>query len=190
MGRTIVIPIADARSSCSLRTNGPLLADIKFIPILPKVARLIDQRRLQNELRDALDHTANIVRDDFQKTTKTWSDKPTFRKDGPRLTGTGMEVTVSTNQEVYTYVTRGTRPHLIRPRRSRRLRFQTGYRAKTRPRIISSRAGGASGPVAFARAVQHPGTQARDFDIEIARRRQKNHENLIRLAIRRSIRLT
>ncbi|HLE04997.1 MAG TPA: hypothetical protein VI729_10365 [Anaerolineales bacterium] len=166
------------------------MADIKFIPILPKVARLIDLARLQRELRDALDHTANIVRDDFQKTVKTWEHKPSFRKEGPRLTGTGLEVSVSTNQEIYTYVTRGTRPHLIRTRRARRLRFQTGFKAKTRPRVISSRAGGASGPVAFARAVQHPGTQARDFDIEIARRRQKNHENLIRLAIRRSVRLT
>jgi hypothetical protein len=185
-----VIPTAGARLNYSWKTNGFPLAEIKFIPILPKVAKLIDQARLQRELRDALDHTGNIIKDDFEKTVKTWEHKPPFRKEGPRLTGSGLEVTVSTNQEVYTYVTRGTRPHLIRPRRARKLRFQTGFKAKTRPRIISSRAGGASGPIAFARAVQHPGTQARDFDIEIARRRQKNHENLIRLAIRRSIRLT
>lgn len=166
------------------------MADIKFIPILPKVAKLIDQNRLQRELRNALNHIASIVKDDFEKTVKTWEHKPTFRKEGPRLTGDGLEVSVSTNQEAYTYVTRGTRPHLIRPRRARRLRFQTGFKAKTRPRVISSRAGGASGSVAFARAVQHPGTEARDFDIEIARRRQKNHENLVRLAVRRSLRLT
>src|SRR3990172_9019509 len=151
-----VIPIAVARLSCSWKTNGFPLADIKFIPILPKVAKLIDQARLQRELRDALDHTANIVRDDFQKTVKTWEHKPSFRKEGPRLTGTGLEVSVSTNQEIYTYVTRGTRPHLIRTRRARRLRFQTGFKAKTRPRGISSRAGGASGPPAFSPAAQHP----------------------------------
>jgi hypothetical protein len=166
------------------------LADIKFIPILPKVAKLIDPVRLQRELKDALDHTANIVKDDFEKTVRTWINKPGFRKAGPLLTRDSLQMAVYTNHELYTYVTRGTPPHLIRPRRSRRLRFQTGFKAKTRPRVISSRAGGASGPVAFARAVQHPGTQARDFDIEIARRRQKNHENLIRLAIRRSLRLT
>jgi hypothetical protein len=166
------------------------LADIKFIPILPKVAKLIDQGRLQRELRDALDHTGNIIRDDFQKTVKTWEHKPSFRKDGPRQTGAGLEVSVSTLHEIYTYVTRGTRAHPI-PRTGRTfLRFQRGYRAKTRSRVIGSRAGGGFGPIVVARAVQHPGTQARDFDIEIARRRQKNHENLIRLAIRRSVRLT
>src|SRR3990172_10716082 len=146
-----VIRTAAVRLSSSWKTSGFPLADIKFIPILPKVAKLIDLARLQRELRDALDHTGNIVRDDFQKTVKTWEHQPTFRKEGPRLTGAGLEVLVSTNQEAYTYVTRGTRPHLIRPRRARRLRFQTGFKAKTRPRIISSRAGGASRPVAFAR---------------------------------------
>ncbi|HLE03779.1 MAG TPA: hypothetical protein VI729_04085 [Anaerolineales bacterium] len=170
------------------------MADIKFIPILPKVAKLIDLARLQRELRDALDHTANIVRDDFQKTTNTWTRKPNFRKEGPRQKGPDLEAIVSTDQDVYRFLTRGTRKNYPIPKNPfmgrRRLRFREGYKAKTRPRVIGSRAGGAFGKTRFARQVIHPGIEARNFDIEIARRRQKNHENLIRLAIRRSIRLT
>lgn len=163
---------------------------IRFTPIIPpKIDKLIDPRRVQRELKGALDHTANIIRDDFGKTVRTWRNKPSFSKRGPRKVAQGFAVEVFTNHEVYGYVTRGTRAHLIRPRSAGGfLRFRTGFRPKTRVRVIGSRGGGAFGGFVSAKQVQHPGTQARDFDKEIARRRQKNLNNLGRLAILRAIR--
>lgn len=165
------------------------MAQIRFTPIVPKFAKLIDPRRVKRELKNALDHTANIVRDDFGKTVRTWRNKPNFSKRGPRSVAQGFVVEVFTNHEVYSYVTRGTRAHLIRPRSAGGfLRFRTGFRPKTRVRVIGSRGGGAFGGFVTAKQVQHPGTQARDFDKEIAKRRTRNLTNLARLAILRAIR--
>jgi hypothetical protein len=163
------------------------MASITIKAIVPKSKFIVDPRFLRSELFNALDHTANIVRDDFNKTTRTWSNKPTFRKVGPRRKITRMEVEVFTNHDVYFYVTRGTKAHVIKAVRAPRLRFQTGFRSKSRVRVIGSRAGSRFGPTVFAKQVSHPGSKAREFDKEIARRRQKNLNNLVRLALLRAI---
>lgn len=162
---------------------------LDFEPILPDFAKFLDPDTVERELIGALDHTANIVRDDFGKTVRTWRNKPSFDKKGPRRAGGGIVIDVYTGNEIYFYVTKGTRRHVIRPKSAGgRLGFQAGYTAKTRARVIGSRAGGPRGPFVTAKSVVHPGTEARDFDKEIARRRQKNLVNLSRLAILRSFR--
>jgi hypothetical protein len=164
------------------------MTKIRLEPIQPKSKVLIDVTKLDHELKGALDHTANIVRDDFHKTVKTWRKPAKFEKKKPRTTRAGLEATVSTNDEIYFYIDEGTKPHIIRPRRVNYLRFQTGYRAKTRVGIISSRPGGPSGPTVLAKQVLHPGFPARKFAKTIAERRQKNLVNLVRLAFNRSLR--
>lgn len=164
------------------------MASITFKSIVPKTDKLIDQRKLDRELKGALGKTGNIIRSDFRKTTRTWNDKPSFQKQGPKTGRDGLEVEVFTNHEVYFYVTRGTRAHIIRPVRAPSLRFRTGFSPKTKVRVIGSRAGSRSGPTVFAKQVSHPGTKARDFDKEIASRRKKTLDSLIRLALLRSIR--
>ncbi len=150
--------------------------------ILPKAGKLVDDKKLGREIRNALDHTANIIRDDFKKTIKTWNHKPTFNKSVKF-----RKAEVSTTDEIYGFVVRGTRAHPITPKAGGLLRFRSGFKAKSRPRIISSRPGGSSGPFVTAKRVSHPGTKPRDFDKEIAKRRKKNLNNLVRLAINRSI---
>ncbi|WP_238419378.1 hypothetical protein [Streptomyces taklimakanensis] len=60
---------------------------------------------------------------------------------GPR----GLTGSVISNHPATVYVVNGTRPHIIRPRRARALRFQMG------------------GRTVFAKIVHHPGTDANDF---------------------------
>lgn len=55
------------------------------------------------------------------------------------------QVTISFNTDYAEYVNDGTRPHIIRPRRARALRFTVG------------------GQVVYARVVRHPGTRANPF---------------------------
>lgn len=62
---------------------------------------------------------------------RTWTLRPQF--------------TVGSNVEYASYVHDGTRPHIIRPRNARALRFVVG------------------GQVVYARVVHHPGTAARPF---------------------------
>ncbi len=153
-----------------------------------EVQKLINPRTIRRNLTKAVDQTANIVRDDFRKTVRTWDTKPRFIKRGPVQKTAGPEANVGTDSEIYLFVDSGTKAHLIRPRNVGLLRFQSGYTAKTRVRVVGSRGGGPRGPFVTAKSVRHPGTKARKFADEISRRRVKNLRNLTRLAINRSLR--
>ncbi len=112
-------------------------------------------------LERAAQVTQNIIRINLNRSTATWRNKPTFDVKS-RVTDTSLSVTADTDSDIYRYVDEGTRPHTIEPRGSGYpLRFQTGYSAKTRPNVLSSSAGGASGPYVRAWSVRHPGTTPR-----------------------------
>lgn len=68
-----------------------------------------------------------------------------------RQTSRGVARDVVSNHPASIYVIKGTRPHLIRPRRRKALRWQ-----------------GAGGAV-FAKLVRHPGTRAYDFLLQALR---------------------
>jgi hypothetical protein len=159
------------------------MASVKITAILPKKAFLLDQRKLNIELNSALNKTANLIRSDFRKTVRTWTTKPVFRKMGPRHGA----VEVFTSNRIYFFVSGGTRAHPITPLKpGGLLRFRGRFRAKTRVRVIGSRAGGASGPFVTAKRVAHPGTEPRDFDKVIAERRQTTFRKLTRNAVIRA----
>ena len=82
---------------------------------------------------------------------------------------------VFTNDEIYKFVDKGTAPHIIMAKhRMRPLVFQTGYKAKTAPGTIGSRAGGPFGPTVRALVVHHPGTEARRFTETIQKKWEKD----------------
>lgn len=126
--------------------------------------------------------SANLVQRDLQSTVATWSTKPKFSVTIEQ-SGGDYAVLATTDSDVYGYVDSGTRPHVIRPKRSRYLRFSSGYKVKTRPSIIGSQDGGSFGDDVFSRGVHHPGTKARQFTKVIATRRQKTTEQEISAAI-------
>ena len=151
----------------------------QFKGIKPKKLK-VDQFRLK--ILNALRAEGRDVTKEYEKTTASWRKKPKFETMvGLGRPPGGASVFVGTDDEIYGYVDKGTRPHVIRPRRARFLRFQTGYKAKTRPRHIGSGPGGASGPVRFAKVVHHPGTQPREFSETIRqRRRQKFTRRMVK----------
>lgn len=59
--------------------------------------------------------------------------------------GRGLHGVVTCDHPAVTFVLEGTRPHVIRPKRAKALRFEVG------------------GEVVFAQRVRHPGTRANDF---------------------------
>lgn len=72
--------------------------------------------------------------------------RASIRADPPRIFSLRGSVTVGSDVEYAGYVNDGTRPHVIRPRRTGGvLRFSVG------------------GQVVYARVVNHPGTRARPF---------------------------
>lgn len=107
----------------------------------------------------------------FRKTVEGWEKKPRFYK---RKHETANQIGVIVHPaedkagEIYALVNSGAKPHTIRPRRGGFLRFQTGYRAASRPRFIGGGRKARFGRFISTPIVRHPGFEAREFDSAIA----------------------
>lgn len=121
---------------------------------------------------------AGLLLRDLEATVRTWTKKPTFDVTITR-TGGDYSVTAGTDNEIYGYVDAGTEAHPILPKRSRYLKFSSGYRAKSRVGVIGSYAGGSFGSDVFSRGVLHPGFPGRKFTETIRKRRQTTVEQEI-----------
>lgn len=127
----------------------------------------IPSAELKRELEKALDATAKVIAADYAATVSTWSNKPSPVIERP----SDHERVIGIDEQRWLWVNEGTRPHRITPRSPRgKLRFREGYRAKTSRGSIRARQGGPTGGVVYSKGVQHPGTQAREFDDAITRK--------------------
>jgi hypothetical protein len=134
--------------------------------------------KIRRNLLDALETEGRLIAREFDKTTASWSgEKPRFEvetnlssRDAEVLVGpTGADKAV----DKWVWLDQGTRPHVIRPVNAKRLAFRANYRPKTRVGVFGSAGGGSSGPRVFAKSVQHPGTEARNWSEDIVKRRRK-----------------
>ncbi len=154
-------------------------------PIIPKIN--YNAGKMQAALNKAVQQTLETGETYFKQTTRTWNTKVVFFIT-PVRNGEGA---VGTNNDIYQYVARGTRPHLITPTRGKFLVFGEGtYSARTTPGVLGSRQvgtglqgrGGVARPI-FARKVHHPGTKARGFEGAVAKRLQVVLERNVTAAI-------
>ncbi len=132
----------------------------------------IDQYRLEylNELRKE----GRKIKREYEKTTRTWKNKPKFEVivGLTRKGGGEASVLVGTDDEIYGYVDEGTDAHVISAKRAPFLKFRTGFTPKTTRGQIGSRRGGRSGGWVQKKSVMHPGSKARRFTPTIAARRK------------------
>ncbi|MDD3787018.1 MAG: hypothetical protein PHQ87_15840 [Hydrogenophaga sp.] len=148
----------------------------------------VDAKRMRRELEAAINKTLDAVRSDFRRTVRTWKEQPVFVLVKARAVGAHLEGEVHTTNEIYRYVTRGTRPHPIVAKNAARLLFKSsGFLPKTHRRVIGSGRGREGSGWATADAVDHPGTEAREFEEEIAARKQRNLENAVTAAVLRAV---
>lgn len=146
---------------------------VKFKTIKP--AKLL-ATAFTTDMRAALKRVGTTAKADFDRTTRTWNNRPTFAKDFSE-SATEMKVEVYTDSQVYFWVNDGTSQHRIFPRSINGLLYYRGrFKSKTIPRRISSRSGGKYGDYVYRSSVMHPGFAAREFDIVIA---EKTQDNLI-----------
>ena len=128
------------------------------------------------------------IEKDFKATTATWNHKVKF--ETAVSVDPNVEVLVGTDDEIYGYVNYGTRPHPIFAKKGKALVFPWGgpgsYRAKTRPKVIGSSGGGATGPIVAFPYVQHPGTKAREFDKVIQKKWTPRFKRLMEQAMSRA----
>lgn len=159
------------------------MAKILLRSITPK-GKIFDLSQFDRQCANALNDVIQTAKRDFEKTVATWSKKPTFNVR--RASASKLEAQVFTANEIYGYVVRGTKPHQIHVKNAPALKFKSGFTSKTMPRKITSRRGNSFGSWVSKRSVQHPGTEARDFDIVIAKELQPVLVKEVRNAIKRA----
>lgn len=149
----------------------------------------IDAFRL--EFLSALKKAGREVVKDFEKTVATWNKKPAFLV-AVSLTGPGPILEVYTEDEIYKYVSRGTKPHLIwagyytGKSDHKVLAFPSSSTPKTRPGFIGSGAGSRSKSTTYRPYVQHKGIKARKFEEAIAKGRMSWFKKEMEAAMRRA----
>lgn len=128
----------------------------------PIKAKLFDPDIFMEEYTIAMQSALEGIYADYLEGVKGWKTKVVFSKS-LEVNTYGIRIVVDTDNEIYGFVHEGTSPHLIRPKRAKRLRFKSGYKAKTQPGNIMSGPGGSFGPIVTANIVRHPGNKGRFF---------------------------
>jgi hypothetical protein len=145
---------------------------------------LFGSNEFERIIRITEDESADEALAMFEKTTLTWNTHVNFYKR--KIAG---GVSVGTRSKIYKFVDQGTRPHIIRPKKKRVLKFKANYKAKTRTKVIASYAGGASGKDVYtSKPVRHPGTDPRNFVLTISERIAKSHSRRVKEKIARLVR--
>ena len=129
----------------------------------------------------------------YQSTTRTWDRHVQFesKKD---WSADRYSVSIGTDDPIYGYVDKGTRPHAITPKGpGYPLRFRSGYNAKTTPGVIGSGPGGPFGDWVRAMSVWHPGTKPRGFSKaiydQVRQRIWDNMRKLVHAAMKEHVRI-
>lgn len=132
--------------------------------------KLFDIPRIIKAKEEGMREVAEEAKDDLERCVSNWNNKPTFE-----IIPTRDGFIIGTEDQIFEYVDEGTRPHTIQIKNARVLRFRPGYRAKTRPGVIGSGSGGASGGFVYTnKPIQHPGTKARRFTQMVQRKAQNS----------------
>jgi hypothetical protein len=132
----------------------------------------------------------------FEKVTKSWRNAPTFVAQ-EKITRGGTSISVwptGPNAMIWRYVSRGTQPHIIRPKgRGYPLRFLWGGYGSYKARTTTS--GGYNGPgrvvggkIHRPPQVSHPGNKARNFEKHIARWYAPQFRRTMKNAVARGLR--
>ncbi len=132
---------------------------------------IINEAAMRRQIERALrTKTGPDIRRNFQKTTVRWKNKPSWsQKFTSRTNFLSIAVWASgPNADQYGLVNAGARPHRIAARSGGFLRFKPGYRSATLPGKLTTRVAHRSGRTISARAVNHPGFEARRFDETVA----------------------
>lgn len=133
-----------------------------FFRVIVPDKELFDLDEFLRSSVKVLNSTRDEVKKDFESVTGTWNKKPAFR--GKKATANKLVAQMWGNKDTWVWGNRGTRPHIIRPRRSV-LRFRPGYNRKSSLASLASFRGGSFGrPVYTRRPIRHPGSDGGFWD--------------------------
>ena len=142
-------------------------------------------------LTSAMQKFGTVVKQDFEETTKTWDHKPKFEAS-INLRGPGPVLFVFTQDKIYGYVDKGTRPHDIwagyytGKSEHKTLAFPSMFTPKTTPGSLTAGPGSSGGDTVFTPYVRHPGTKPRGFSKGIAKQDLPKYKRAMEQAMRKA----
>lgn len=158
------------------------MTTVRIKPIIPSLNVPDFQKIAKTELR----REVVAVKRELALPTKRWKHTVTFY-ERPASGAQSSGVDVGTENKIYGYVDRGTKPHLIKPKKAKKLRFNSKFRPKTKVGSLNSGAGASAPPVAFATVVHHPGSKARGFTKQVLQRSRKRFPKAVDKAIKLAV---
>lgn len=136
--------------------------------IVPKEI-VFTPERMRRALKKGLDQTAQETRAVLQNLVDQWDHDVEFDVKAPKEN----ERDIATEDDIYRFVDEGTKPHIIAPKNARMLRFTVGGSPRTAPNSLTVGPASRGGRPVFARKVRHPGSKARRFSRNVAKKAQK-----------------
>lgn len=154
-----------------------------------KPSRAFQSSVFRDEMKKEMESLAKDVQQDFERTTSTWKHRVKFsKKVSAGASAGGISIEVNTKDKIYGYVDEGTKPHVIKAKRGKRLAFSSKFVPKTESNVILSVPGSKGKVDTFRKQVHHPGTEARHFSKVIAKSFKPQFKKAIKNALERAAR--
>lgn len=154
--------------------------------IAPK-GDIVNSQAVVQAVLEAMNGTCQQMLTDFRGTTRTWDHDVLFYRVPAHTEGSNAVAAAGTDDEIYGYVTHGTREHTIMASNAKALAFPEGYTPKTSKGDKGVQdgavAGGGFGGFVFAQSVNHPGISPRRFEEAIEQKYEEIFSDTIQEAI-------
>lgn len=141
-------------------------------------------------LRSEMEKYAPFIKKDFERLVQPWEgDKPKFV---PVLKVKSSQIVIEIRvtgsklaKNKFMWLNLGTKPHIIKAKRAKYLRFQTGYQPGSKPnQTFTSKPKQADGAFVQKKQVHHPGFPARNWSKLLVDAHQKPFERWMEAAMR------
>jgi hypothetical protein len=152
-------------------------------------------KEMRDKLRNGLRRVGAGMLKDFKRTTATWEHPVEFH-ESTHVAGDDQEIAVEvwTEDEIYGYVNNGTKPHEIwagfytGKSDKKVLAFVPGSVPKTTIGNLDAGPGAeGTGDAVYRAHVNHPGTKARRYDLQIEREWQPKFRKEMEDAMREAV---
>lgn len=154
------------------------LISVKF-----DITKVVDPKKLQRVIINKLNMVGEAARVDFVATTNTWNHKPKFVRE----VVDAETVAVGTDDAIWAMLDVGTKPHIIRVKHAKALRFawngKGSYGAKTKPNYLGSKNAKYPTTINYRKQVKHPGTKARLWTNTVL----EKYQRLLPIIVQRAI---